>query len=84
LTINAASFAQTFRQAIDIGYFWRFPRERQQIQRLRAYIYQQIAEGKLRARKRGRRTVILPADLRAWVESLPEFKPSRCSSNTSG
>jgi len=48
----------------------------------RAYMYQQIAEGKLRARKRGRRTVILPADLRAWVESLPEFKPSRRSSGT--
>lgn len=37
----------------------------------RTSIYAAIKEGALKARKFGRRTVILDADLRAWLSSLP-------------
>jgi len=49
----------------------------------RAFLYQEIASGKLRAKKRGRRTVILPADLQSWLESLPDFKAAHDGGNTS-
>jgi excisionase family DNA binding protein len=37
----------------------------------RTKIYQAIGDGRLRARKFGKRTIILRSDLRAFLESLP-------------
>jgi excisionase family DNA binding protein len=37
----------------------------------RTAIYDAIREGALVARKRGRKTLILPEDLRRWVEGHP-------------
>jgi Helix-turn-helix domain len=41
----------------------------------RAILYEEINAGRLRARKRGRSTVILAADLRAYLEALPVIDP---------
>jgi hypothetical protein len=44
----------------------------------RTAIFEAIREGALIARKRGRKTLILPEDLRRWVEGHPavQAKPS--------
>ena len=41
----------------------------------RTLVYSEIAAGRLKARKVGRRTVILDADLQAWLKALPDFSP---------
>jgi hypothetical protein len=43
----------------------------------RSSIYNQIAAGRLRARKIGRRTVILDEDWRAFLESTPVIAPAK-------
>jgi len=42
----------------------------------RGYLYQQISSGHLRARKAGRRTLIVLVDLAAWLQQLPTFTQS--------
>jgi hypothetical protein len=45
----------------------------------RTAIYEAIREGALTARKRGRKTLILPDDLRRWVEGHPAIDPKPSS-----
>lgn len=39
----------------------------------RSIIYENIKSGALKARKRGRSTIILAADLAEYLEALPDF-----------
>jgi excisionase family DNA binding protein len=41
----------------------------------RSTIYEAINDGRLRARKRGRSTVILSEDLSVFLQSLPAIEP---------
>ena len=50
----------------------------------RSSIYNQIAAGRLRARKIGRRTIILDEDWRAFLASTPVIAPSDSADEPSG
>ena len=39
----------------------------------RTVVYEAIAAGKLKAKKRGKRTIILAPDLVQYLQSLPDF-----------
>ena len=41
----------------------------------RSTLYEAISNGSLIARKLGKKTLILPADLQSWLENLPSFTP---------
>ena len=48
----------------------------------RTLIFEEIREGRLIARKVGRRTIILVADLDLWLKSRPDTKAGKSTSVT--
>ncbi len=56
-----AKLAYTIAEAVDQG------------AGSRTVVYEAINAGTLKAKKRGKRTVILAADLAGYLESLPDF-----------
>ncbi|MBZ6079179.1 DNA-binding protein [Microvirga puerhi] len=40
----------------------------------RSIVYEAIASGRLRAKKLGRRTIVLEHDRQSWLDSLPAVK----------
>jgi len=50
----------------------------------RTKVYEDINAGRLRARKAGRRTLILVADLNTWLKNLPTIQPKGSSAGIRG
>ncbi|RYD65973.1 MAG: DNA-binding protein [Verrucomicrobiaceae bacterium] len=42
----------------------------------RSYTYEALRDGRLKAKKRGRRTIILRDDGISYLQSLPDYRPS--------
>ena len=51
-------------------------RKRAQLHASATSLYEAIAAGRLVARKRGRRTIILAEDLRKWLDAMPAVVPA--------
>ena len=47
----------------------------------RTKVYEAINAGALKAKKRGRSTVILTDDANAYLENLPDYKPAQAAAN---
>jgi hypothetical protein len=45
----------------------------------RRKLYEALNSGALKARKDGKRTVILDEDLRAWLTGLPAYEPKKAA-----
>ena len=45
----------------------------------RTVVYEAINAGKLKAKKRGKRTIILAADFAQYLKSLPDFHDDRAA-----
>jgi excisionase family DNA binding protein len=45
----------------------------------RTRLYAALRGRELRARKHGKRTIILADDLRQWLEALPAYAPARAA-----
>lgn len=65
MTNNATTAAYTVAEALD------------RLSLSRDTFYRMVREGRLRARKVGRKTLILDSDLKEFMESLPQIGGAR-------
>ena len=49
----------------------------------RTTVYAALKDGSLKARKRGRNTIILVVDALAWLHALPHYEPDKGASDGS-